>query len=544
MRDKLILTLGIVAAVLVVLVLLDTAIDRPLRGYLERTVNSKLQGYTAKIGAVDFQLWNLALEFNRVTLFQQAHPEPPMADFPRINFNVQWSALIHGRVVADLEITRPVLHVNLTQLSEEQKDDVDIEERGWQQAIEAVYPLKINELTITDGRLTYIDEDPEKPINVSQIYMVAKDIRNVRSRAGAYPSPLHLEARLFDQGRVVADGHADFLAEPTAAFKVVGEVRDVPLDKLEPVTIDYNIAMKGGIFSGRGMLEYSPKVKIAEVPEAEIRNLRVDYISSPAGQAAEQELAQEAKKANQEVANEPGILIKVDQLRIVDSEFGFVNKAADPNYRVFLSDADVVLNNVTNQLREGESKFAITGAFMGSGRAEVRGTMRPEKNGPDLSVRVALQGTDMRRLNDVFRAYSGMDVAAGQFSFFSELAVRDGRIDGYIKPLFKDVDVYNPAQDRHKSFFKRVYEGIVEGLAKLLDNPPREEVATVARVSGSVADPHASTFQVIVGLIQNAFFDAILPGFERQAGTVLKAGGGKRDRDRDEDRKERTGAAR
>jgi hypothetical protein len=39
----------------------------------------------------------------------------------------------------------------------------------------------------------------------------------------------------------------------------------------------------------------------------------------------------------------------------------------------------------------------------------------------------------------------------------------------------------------------------------------------VADLTGRVDDPDASALQVVVRLIQNAFFKAILPGFERQA---------------------------
>jgi hypothetical protein len=51
----------------------------------------------------------------------------------------------------------------------------------------------------------------------------------------------------------------------------------------------------------------------------------------------------------------------------------------------------------------------------------------------------------------------------------------------------------------------------------VLSNAPRNEVATEAEVSGEVKNPKTSTLQVVIKLIQNAFFKAILPGFEREA---------------------------
>jgi hypothetical protein len=41
-------------------------------------------------------------------------------------------------------------------------------------------------------------------------------------------------------------------------------------------------------------------------------------------------------------------------------------------------------------------------------------------------------------------------------------------------------------------------------------------VATVATISGRIDNAHAKTWEVVANIIQNAFFKAILPGFERE----------------------------
>ena len=101
--------------------------------------------------------------------------------------------------------------------------------------------------------------------------------------------------------------------------------------------------------------------------------------------------------------------------------------------------------------------------------------------------------------------------------------MKDDRISGYIKPFFKDLKVYDRRKDRKKGIFHQVYELLIGWVAKLLENRPREQVATKADISGPLEKPHASNWQVVLGLIRNAFFKAILPTFEREA-----VGGGKR----------------
>lgn len=99
----------------------------------------------------------------------------------------------------------------------------------------------------------------------------------------------------------------------------------------------------------------------------------------------------------------------------------------------------------------------------------------------------------MKTMNGLFLAYGNFDVTAGEFSFYSEIAVRDGTIDGYVKPLFKNVKVYDARQDRKKPVLRRVYEGILGGLSWIFENRPRDEVATATRVSGKLSNPQTST---------------------------------------------------
>jgi len=97
--------------------------------------------------------------------------------------------------------------------------------------------------------------------------------------------------------------------------------------------------------------------------------------------------------------------------------------------------------------------------------------------------------------------------------------MRDGVVDGYVKPLFREVDVYDVRQDKKKNIFRQLYEGILGGLSWLLENRPRDQVATSTRISGRLSNPETSTLDVVVGLIQNAYFQAILPGLERSIET-------------------------
>jgi hypothetical protein len=508
--------IGAIAGLIIVAIAVSVFIDEPLRRYVERQMNTHLKGYTVHLGKLDLHPLRFSIELFDVAILQDANPEPPIVHVPRLSASVQWRALLSARVVSDVLVDHPKIHINLKQFRDEAADDVPLQERGWQEAVQAVSPLKVNLLQVVEGDVTYVDEGPFEPLRLSQLNMRAENIRNIRSEAGEYPSAIRLQAVIFGAGSLWLDGHADFLAMPQVTIKAQLGLENVELAYVKPIASRYNVVLKGGTLSGTGALEYTPSLKVAHLQKATVHGLQMDYIHSAQTAAAEKQRAKQVKQAAQDVSNAPGILLRADEVSIVKSEIGFINKAANPHYRLFLTDLEVHLTNFSNHLTEGTMVAKVSGKFMGSGQTLVGATFRPETNGPDFALAASIENTQMQAMNQLLRAHGNFDVVRGFFSVYTELRVKNGTVRGYVKPLIREMDVYDPRQDQEKNLFQKIYEGLVGGVSQLLENTPREEVATKADIAGRLENPQASTWQVLVNLIQNAFFQAILPGFERE----------------------------
>jgi hypothetical protein len=156
---------------------------------------------------------------------------------------------------------------------------------------------------------------------------------------------------------------------------------------------------------------------------------------------------------------------------------------------------------------------------MGKGDVSATATFRPGRGTSDLDVQVEVGPTPLPELNDLFRAYGKFDVFAGTLQMYSEIGVHDRYMRGYVKPIFKDVEIYDSRQEANKSIFKKVYESAVDAAAKLLTNRKRDQVATNAPIEGPIGEAGSNFFAVLGGLVENAFIKGILPGFDRQVGT-------------------------
>jgi hypothetical protein len=510
--------LWIGGSVLLILLLIFIAaflIDEPLRRKMETDINNRLKGYAVRIERLDFHPIGLSLDLEESTIYQKAHPDNPVVHIPNLSASIHWKALLRGRLVADWEFDNPTVRFDLMQFREEDRDETPIEEKGWQDAVKAIYPLKINRFVIRNADVTYIDKGPFKPLRITNLNLLAENILNVESEPGTYPSPVQVEGVVFETGKIRLDGNADFLAEPHIAVKGDLQIDRVTLDYFKPITERYDFSVRKGVLSADGSIEFAPQMKSLIVRKITLDSVDADYIHE-ARTGPVKEVAKEVGETARKYSNEPTLQVKVDEVQVRNGQLGYMNRAAKPAYRIYFTDTTLEMHNFSNHLKDGVARGRATGKFMGSGPSQLQVAFRPETKGPDFNLSLAIENTDMRKLNNLFQAYGNFDVAAGVFSFYSEIKVRQGKIDGYVKPLFHDMDVYDERQDREKNIFRKLYEGLVGGISSLLKNEPREEVATQTSISGDIESPETSTWETVLRLIQNAFFRAILPGFEKE----------------------------
>lgn len=109
--------------------------DEPLRRYMEAEVNRRLTGYTVQIAVLHLHPWTASVELRDATLAQDANPNPPIAQVGRLVTRVDWRALLHRRVVADISFDQPRVYLNLKQVRTEASETTALKDRGWQRAL-------------------------------------------------------------------------------------------------------------------------------------------------------------------------------------------------------------------------------------------------------------------------------------------------------------------------------------------------------------------------------------------------------------------------
>lgn len=508
---------AVVIGVLVAAVFFAAAlVSEPAKRFAERYANDKLPEFEIAVGKLRLQPFRLGIALEDVVVRQRADPEPPLAEIPEVKARVGFLRLFTGRVDVNLQVENPQIAATSRQvnavLHSPVKEGANEQAMAWQDTVRQMMPVRVS-LSLSNGNVRYQSDPNAKPIELHQLGMTAENVTNRPGENEAYPSDLRVNARLADGGEIAVESRADLLAKPSPRIDGDMRVHHLTLPTLRPLTGPYNVQLRQGAVDLTGHITYAAPKTVVEIKDLVVDGAHVDYVHSEQTKDEAAEKAKQGAQKAKQVQKDPSVVVKVAHGKIMHSDVGFINKTASPHYRVFLSDMSLDLDNFSNRPEDGMGAVKLTGNFMGSGPTTVTGSFRPEKPNPDFDVKVRIVKTQVTALNKLLEAHGRLDAKQGTFAFFSDMHVKHNHIDGFVKPFLKDVQVYDPDQDTDKKTMKKLYESVVNGVLDLFKNDPTGQVATKGDVSGPVENPKADTWQVLEKLVQNAFFQAILPGF-------------------------------
>jgi hypothetical protein len=174
------------------------------------------------------------------------------------------------------------------------------------------------------------------------------------------------------------------------------------------------------------------------------------------------------------------------------------------------------ISNITNVIERDKETFAdfrLAGRILDKGTASVSGSVNPLQRSPTFDVNLAVKNVQLPDVNPWLREYIKADAESGEFELYTELAAADGKFKGYAKPIMRKVNIYS-SEEPEKNPLKRLWEGLVEFAANVLENEESGQVAARIPFSGTIKDPEAGVFETIVSVMRNAFVSAFARSLE------------------------------
>lgn len=209
--------------------------------------------------------------------------------------------------------------------------------------------------------------------------------------------------------------------------------------------------------------------------------------------------------------------LEVNRFDVHDGTLRYVDKGSSPKVDIEMAHTFIEATN----LRNSYDSLSLLPAKV-TARADIyEGTLdfnmkiNPLADDPTFDMNAELKNTNLVKLNEFFQAYAKIDVNKGTFGMYTEVAAKDGRFEGYVKPLIQDLDVLGK-EDRDDNVFRKLWEGLVGSVGQILKNQKKDQVATKIPFKGELKSPDTNIWYALSNILSNAFIQAIQPTIDNE----------------------------
>jgi hypothetical protein len=321
-------------------------------------------------------------------------------------------------------------------------------------------------------------------------YFVLKYVNKTLSKSKSYPGHVEdIDIALLRGAYVIKDIRIN------KADSLTGKTDSIPF--FTSPAIDLSVEWKA-LFKG------------AIVGEIEVDEPRVNFVKG-------KHKDENAKKDTAEFQNViKGLMpLTINRFQINNGHIHYIDKNSNPKIDIALSDLQIIATNLTNA---NDSNKVLPAGLKATGNAydgslELNMKFDALQKKPTFDMNAKIANVNMVKLNDFFKAYGNFDVKKGNFGLYTEFAAKDGKFNGYVKPMLRDLDILQ-WNEEEGDLKQKLWEGVVATVAEVFKNRQKEQLATKVPISGRFDQPDVNLWEAIVYVLRNAFVYALKPSVD------------------------------
>ncbi|HEY1075281.1 MAG TPA: DUF748 domain-containing protein [Fontimonas sp.] len=206
---------------IIVLALVGVRIALPY--WIADELNQRLDtmgDYHGHLESVDLSIYRGAYQIYDLRIEKRGGKVPvPLLVAPAIDLSVSWREIFNGAFVAEVEFQHPELSFVDGGDGKEGQAGGGVD---WRQQLEALLPIRMNEVRVVDGVVAFrnLNSDPPVDLRMTDVDLAIRNLTNVRDAKG------RRDATLDGRGVVLEDAPAEF----HAGFDPLGKLDDFRFD--------------------------------------------------------------------------------------------------------------------------------------------------------------------------------------------------------------------------------------------------------------------------------------------------------------------------
>jgi len=209
--------------------------------------------------------------------------------------------------------------------------------------------------------------------------------------------------------------------------------------------------------------------------------------------------------------------LHVNRFEVNKGVVKYKDETSKPNVDIAATEMHVVAENLRNSY---DSSVLLPAKVRASanvyeGTFSFNMNLNPLAERPTFDMNAELKNTNLVKLNEFMQAYAKVDVNKGSFGMYLEVAAKQGKFDGYVKPIIKDLDILGK-EDRDDNLLRKLWEAIAGGVGQVFKNQSKDQLASKIPFQGDIKQPDANTWYAITTVLRNAFVRALQPAIDNE----------------------------
>lgn len=209
--------------------------------------------------------------------------------------------------------------------------------------------------------------------------------------------------------------------------------------------------------------------------------------------------------------------LDVNRFEVNNGRIEYKDENTKPKVDISMTNTYILAQNLRNSY---DSAILLPATVLASselydGTLKLNMRLNPLADNPTFDMNAELANTNLVKLNEFLQAYAKVDVNKGTFGLYTEVAAKQGKFAGYVKPIIKDLDVLGK-EDRKDNILQKLWEGFAGTAADVFKNHSKDQVATKVPFHGDLKEPDTNLWYAIGSVLRNAFIQALQPAIDSE----------------------------
>jgi hypothetical protein len=205
---------------------------------------------------------------------------------------------------------------------------------------------------------------------------------------------------------------------------------------------------------------------------------------------------------------------RVNQVVIHQGDVHYLELHSSPGVDLELSQLEVSADNMSNS--KGlkiplPATVTISARPLLTGTFEMNLAVNFDEQFATFTQNFRMEHVPAVGANSVLQKYLKVRVKSGEMGIYSELACDKGIYHGYVKSFFYRLEFEPKSSDEGNP--GAIWSGVLNTVKGLFEND-QQVIATQSEISGRADQPRVDSVSVIMGILSNAYIQALRTGFD------------------------------